>query len=190
MTAKPSEEIEIRRGRIGDGEALKKLLESLGKEDEVRRKMRVLEGKEDSWIHNLTKDDRVHNKENPGKWLYFAFDGDNLIGHVNGIAWDSAPPEAEQQVENMKAKYNLVGRRVGHVGIAVQKDYRQKGIGEELMVIAIREARELGVGVLTISIKTENTPMNSLAEKLGFKEHMREREGERESILMTLDLVP
>lgn len=94
MTAKSSEEIWIRRGREGDGEALEKLLESLGKEDEVWRKMRVLEGKEDSWIRNLTKDDRVHNKENPGKWLYFAFDGDNMIGHVNGIAWDRAPPEA------------------------------------------------------------------------------------------------
>lgn len=188
MTAKSSEEIGIRRGREGDGEALEKLLESLGKEDEVWRKMKVLEGKENSWIHNLTKDDRFHNKRNPGKWLYFAFDGDNMIGHVNGIAWDHAPPEAKQHVENMKAKYNLVGKRVGHVGIAVHKDYRRKGIGEELMEIAIREAKELGVGVLTISINTENTPMIRPAEKLGFKEHMRERESERESVLMTLEL--
>lgn len=88
----------------------------------------------------------------------------------------------------MKAKYNLVGKRVGHVGIAVHKDYWRKGIGEELMEIAIKEAKELGVRVLTISINTENTPMIRLAEKLGFKEHLREREGERESVLMTLEL--
>ena len=180
--------ITIRRGKEGDEEALKELVESLENENEVWRKMSVLKGIEKRWIHNLTKDDRVHNNENPGKWLYFAFDGDNMIGHVNGIAWDRAPPDYKQHVENMKAKYNLVGKRVGHVGVAVHKDYRRKGIGEELMVIAVREAEELGVRVLTISVNTENIPMIRLAEKLGFREHMREKEGERESILMTLGL--
>jgi len=148
----------------------------------------ILKGIEKSWIHNLTKDDRVHNKERLGKWLFFAFVGDKMIGHVNGIAWDRAQPESKQHIEDTKARYNLVSRNVGHVGIAVHKDYRRKGVGEKLMRTAIEEAKELRVEVLTASINTENKPMIRLAEKSGFKEHMRERKGERESVLMTLEL--
>jgi hypothetical protein len=116
----------VRRGREGGEKALSELLESLGEEDNVWRKMEVMEGKEKDWIHNLTKNDRVHNKQNPGKWLFFAFDGEKMVGHVNGIAWDRAPPESKQHVEDTKARYNLVGKKVGHVGIAVHKDYRRK----------------------------------------------------------------
>ena len=188
MKVNSSEEIVIRRGREGDEQALEELLESLQDEDEVWKKMMVPKGMEKSWIHNLTRDDRVHNKERPGKWLFFAFDGDKMIGHVNGIAWDRAPPESKQHVEDTKARYKLVGRDVGHVGIAVHKDCRRKGVGEKLMQIAIEEARELGVKVLAASINTENKPMIHLAEILGFKEHTRERKGERESIFMTQEL--
>jgi RimJ/RimL family protein N-acetyltransferase len=183
------EDIRIRRGTEGDDRALVELLESLQEEGKVWRKMMVLKGRERSHILNLIRSDRVHNKENPGKWLFFAFDGDKMIGHVNGIAWDRAPPEAKEHTKKTKAKYNLVGKKVGHVGIAVHKDYRRRGIGDRLMRRAIQEAKELGVSVLTTSINTENTPMIRLAEKLGFKEHMRERKGERESIMMKLDLV-
>ena len=185
MRVNSSEEIGIRRGREGDEQALEELLESLQDEDEV---WMILKGTEKSWIHKLTKDDRVHNKERPGTWLFFAFDCDKMIGHVNGIAWDRAPPESKKHVEDTKARYNLAGKNVGHVGIAVHKDYRRKGVGEKLMQTAIEEAKELGVKVLTTSINTENTPMVRLAEKSGFKGHMRERKGERESILMTLEL--
>ena len=86
-----SSNIIIRRGRAGDENALSALLESLQKEDEV---WMVLKGKEKSWIHNFTKDDRVHNEERPGKWLFFAFHGSRMIGHVNGVAWDRAPPKS------------------------------------------------------------------------------------------------
>ena len=77
---------------------------------------------------------------------------------------------------------------MGHVGIAVRKDYRQAGIGERLMQRAINEARELDIEVLTTSTSTENTPMIRLAEKLDFEEHMREGKGKRESIIMKLSL--
>ena len=183
-----SDGITVRRGKEGDAEALIELHESLEKEGKVWRKIKVLKGREKSHIRNLIRNDRVHKKDNPGKWLFFAFDGDKMVGQVNGIAWDRAPPEAKQHIENSKTKYNLVGQIVGHAGIAVHKDYRKRGIGEKLMRKAIREAKLLGVEVLTNSINTENTPMIRLADKLGFKEHVRERKGEKESILMVLDL--
>ena len=56
------------------------------------------------------------------------------------------------------------------------------------MQTAIKEDRTLGVEVLTTSINAENTPMIRLAEKSGFREDMRERRGEGECILMTLEL--
>ena len=177
--------ITTRRGKEGDDKTLKEFLESLEKEDEV---WMALRGREKEWIHNLTRDDRIHNRENPGKWLFFAFDGDKIIGHVNGIAWDRAPPEAKQHIDNTKAKYNLIGKKAGQVGIAVHRDYRRKGIGLELMKMANEEAKELGVEVLAIFVEAGNTPMIRLAEKLGFQEHIRERKGKKESILMTLNL--
>jgi len=177
--------IATRRGKEGDEVALKEFLESLEKEDEV---WMVLRGREQQWIHNLTKDDRIHNRENTGKWLFFAFDDNKMIGHVNGMAWDRAPPDAKQHIETTKAKYNLIGKKAGQVGIAVHRDYRRKGIGLELMKMAIEEAKDFGVEVLAISVNAGNTPMIRLAEKLGFQEHIRERKGEKESILMTLNL--
>ena len=88
------------------------------------------------WTHEITSDVKPDTsgkfrvsfrKQGPGKWLFFAFDGDKMIGHVNGIAWDRAPLKYKEYVEKTKAKYNLVGKKAGHVGIAVHKDYRQKG---------------------------------------------------------------
>ena len=93
-----------------------------------------------------------------------------------------------RNVEGTKARCNLAGKNVGHVGIAVHKDYRRKRVGEKLMQTAIEEAKELGVEVLTTSTDTENTPMIRLAEILGFKQHMRGRKGERESFFMTLEI--
>ena len=49
-----------------------------------------------------------------------------------------------KNVEGTKARYNLAGKNVGHVGIAVQKDYRRKRVGEKLTQTAIEEAEELG----------------------------------------------
>ena len=67
-----------------------------------------------------------------------------MIVHVNGIAWDRAPPTSKQNVEGTKARYNLAGQNVGHVGIAVHKDYRRKRVNEKLTQTAIEEAKELG----------------------------------------------
>lgn len=65
-------------------EALRELLDSLKDEGEVWRSMMGIRGKEEKWILGKTKDDHVHNIENPVSWLFFAFDGDRLVGHVNG----------------------------------------------------------------------------------------------------------
>ena len=99
--------IKIRRGTESDAKAIRGLLDSLKDDSEV---WKSIIGKEEEWIHNKIKDDRIRNAENPGKWLFFAFYGEKLVGHVNGMVWDHAPPENKQHVEKMKAEYNLVGQ--------------------------------------------------------------------------------
>ncbi len=169
-------ELDVRRGVEGDAEALNELADALEAEGFTGpNSIKALKGGQ-KWIHGFVKDDRVHNKEHPRKWIFFAFDGDRLVGNVNGFEWDS-PLAKKEEIEELKAIYHLPDKMVGHVGIHVHPDYREKGVGEALMQRAIQEAKELSVEILTINTWVKSMPTIRLAEKMGFKEHMRLKKG-------------
>jgi RimJ/RimL family protein N-acetyltransferase len=58
---------------------------------------------------------------------------------------------------------------VGHVGLSLAPQYRQEGIGTELMKSLIDEARRLGLRLLTLSCFENNPRALFVYEKLGFR---------------------
>jgi len=141
------------------------------KEDEPWiREVAVQLGKEREWIENLVKDDREH-PSGGGKFLFFAFDGDRLVGHVNGVSWVHAPKSI---FDRMIKEHGLEGERPGHIGIAVHKDYRRKGIGTKLMLKALNELREMECTVIIAGVNVDNTPSLQFLSRMGFTERRRE----------------
>jgi ribosomal protein S18 acetylase RimI-like enzyme len=162
--------IEIRRARAEDSSALGLLLESFMKEDEPWiREVAVQLGKEREWIKNFIENDRDH-LSGGGKLLFFAFDSDRLVGHVNGMSWAHAPKDF---FDRMIKEYGLDGERPGHVGIAVHKDYRRKGIGTQLMLKALNELREMRCTVIIADVNVDNKPSLLFLSRMGFVEHRR-----------------
>lgn len=59
---------------------------------------------------------------------------------------------------------------VGTLGISVKKEYRDIGIGQELMLEAERQAKRLGVEILTLSVFASNERARHVYEKVGYRE--------------------
>jgi ribosomal protein S18 acetylase RimI-like enzyme len=56
----------------------------------------------------------------------------------------------------------------GEFGIVVHPNFRNLGIGEKLVRLAIQEARKLGIEKIKFYALASNSPMISLGKKLGF----------------------
>jgi RimJ/RimL family protein N-acetyltransferase len=59
-------------------------------------------------------------------------------------------------------------KHVGKVGIAIREGYRDLGIGTEMMKALIKEARRMGLKVLTLSALESNKRAIHVYEKAGF----------------------
>jgi len=173
--------ISMRRGKESDAKALADFIVSLSSEGKEWDWGKGIKGREEDWIHKIIRHDRVHEREYPYTFLYFAFDGLKMIGQVNGIVADlsKAPPNAKQHVKDYHKKILLEEETVGGIGISVRKDYRRKGIGKMLMHEAISESKKLGATVLTVNTTPENSAAISFFSHLGFKEHVKVMKGEK-----------
>lgn len=112
------------------------------------------------------------------------------------VALDAPPSEREEhdffdrmlrEVENKESIYVMAyvngsfagngrvnrgkGRHhhVGGLGISLTRQYRDEGIGTELMGLLIDEARGLGLRLLTLTCFETNVPALRVYEKLGFQ---------------------
>jgi len=83
---------------------------------------------------------------------------------------------AEHRLFGARAAPGLVGyavlerhERIGAVGLSVLRDYRRKGLGEQLMRALLAAVREDGqIAELWLAVAPENLPARRLYEKLGF----------------------
>jgi putative acetyltransferase len=82
--------------------------------------------------------------------------GDRVIGHLN-VAREEGP----------------MTRHVASLGMAVDPDWRGRGVGSALMTEVIRWAREMGVEKLALSVYPHNEAALALYRKFGFKEEGR-----------------
>lgn len=160
-----STELSIRRASVDDAPGLHSLLKSLLSEDKpwTREFTRHL-GKEEEWIQSWLKDDRQHQKDG-GKFLFFAFQENMLVGLVNGMSWCKASREV---FERTVRELGLDEKRPGQVGIMVHKEYRRLGIGTKLLERASEELREMSATIVIASVHVENKPSLSFFNKIGF----------------------
>jgi len=64
--------------------------------------------------------------------------------------------------------WGVVGE--GHIfNVAVKKEYRQKGIGYQMMKALLSEAVNRGITSFTLEVRASNEPALRLYESLGFK---------------------
>jgi L-amino acid N-acyltransferase YncA len=72
-------------------------------------------------------------------------------------------------------------KHVGVIGIAIRNDFRDLGIGTEIMKTLVEQAQKMGLKVLTLSAFATNKPAIHVYEKVGFvqtgtipKKHFKE----------------
>ncbi len=85
-------------------------------------------------------------------------------------AWAGKRIVGDVAIVKMKGRMS----HVGQMGIAVAKDYRNKGIGTRLSKNALKLAKkDLGIKLVILEVTHTNKPATTLYKKLGFKEFGR-----------------
>jgi ribosomal protein S18 acetylase RimI-like enzyme len=144
----------LRRLKQNDLEALLAFANKLVKEKKVNRELgvvsfdrRVTRKKEREWLRGL-----IEGVKKGEIVSMAAFVGDEMVGHSD------------------------IGRRLpddvrhtGVLGIAILDGYRGVGIGERMMLEAIRQARSLGIELVELQVFAINKVALHLYQKLGFK---------------------
>ena len=87
----------------------------------------------------------------------------NMVAEVNGKVIAICGVFRDRELHEHRAE----------LGIVVHKDYREIGIGKQMIEISTEEAKKLGVQVITLGFYETNERAKTLYEKLGFKEYGR-----------------
>lgn len=66
--------------------------------------------------------------------------------------------------------YTIPNKRIYVSRMIVKKEYRGRGIGNEILEFLIRKAEEMGFSEMTIGVDKDNTTALHLYEKFGFTE--------------------
>ncbi|MBE6813107.1 MAG: GNAT family N-acetyltransferase [Ruminococcaceae bacterium] len=66
--------------------------------------------------------------------------------------------------------YTIRGKRVYVSRMIVKKEYRNRGIGSEILAFLINKAQEMGFNEMTIGVDKNNTTALHLYRKFGFTE--------------------
>ncbi len=139
----------LRTLRWEDLDDLLEMINSLVKEKaDIARDSRVTREEEIDWLgHALGKTER-------GETIY-------VIAEIDGkIA-------ANSEIHRNQSGYD---KHVGVIGIAVKREYREIGIGTEMMRTLIELGRSLDLKVLWLCVFASNKRAIHVYEKVGFKE--------------------
>lgn len=102
------------------------------------------------------------------KWREEIASGDRLVFvyKINGefigegaLVLDTSDPD-----------YTIPGKRVYVSRMIVKKEYRNRGIGSEILEFLIEKAKEMGFEEMTIGVDKDNVNALHLYEKFGFTE--------------------
>jgi [ribosomal protein S18]-alanine N-acetyltransferase len=102
-------------------------------------------------------------------------------------------PAAERQVVGYAGFWLIVDE--AHIGtLAVHPFWRQRGLGEKLLVTLLRQARELGAVLATLEVRTGNQAAQQLYRRHGFAEVGRRKryyqDNGEDALLLTVKFEP
>ena len=107
----------------------------------------VTESEENSYLTTLLKE--IIQKQ---AVAFYVFNGDRLV--ANG------------QIKKRQRRLS----HIGDFGITVAKEYRQDGVGSQLMSILLEEAKAIGVKIVTLEVFSNNQRACYVYQKMGFTE--------------------
>lgn len=149
FSAKDGRQVVLRTPRWEDLDDLLKLINSLVQEKaNIVRDQKVSRDDEIDWLAGALS--RLEREEE----IY-------LVAEVDGRV------VANSELSRKTGGY---GQHVGGIGIAIEKRFRDVGVGTEMMKALIEEARAIGLKVLTLTAFANNKRAIHVYKKLGFEE--------------------
>ncbi len=102
------------------------------------------------------------------KWREEIASGDRLVFvyKING----EFIGEGALVLDTSDTDYTIPGKRVYVSRMIVKKEYRNRGIGSEILEFLIKKAKEMGFEEMTIGVDKDNVNALHLYEKFGFTE--------------------
>lgn len=107
----------------------------------------VTETEEKNYLTGLIKN--INAKE---EVCLYIFDGDKLV--ANG--------QIKKRVRRLS--------HIGDFGITVAREYRQDGVGSQLMAMLLEEAKSIGVKIVVLEVFSNNQRACHVYKKMGFTE--------------------
>lgn len=107
----------------------------------------VTETEEKNYLTGLIKN--INAKE---EVCLYIFDGDKLV--ANG------------QIKKRQRRLS----HIGDFGITVAREYRQDGVGSQLMAMLLEEAKSIGVKIVVLEVFSNNQRACHVYKKMGFTE--------------------
>ena len=148
FTAKTGKEVVLRAPRWEDLDNLVEHINSLVDEGaEIYQDTKVTREQEAEWLG--TKLANIEKK----KSVFLVAEADRRVVGTSDVEKRRGP-----------------SNHVGDVGIAIQKDYRNIGIGTAMFETIIPEAKRMGVEILFLRAFSTNKAARHLYKKMGFKE--------------------
>jgi len=115
---------------------------------------------------NIAKNDKV-TREGEIEWLAGALSRMERGEKVYLVAEVDGKVVGNSEIGRRLGGYD---KHVGGIGIAIKKGFRDVGVGTEMMKALIKQGREMGLKVLTLTAFANNKRAIHVYEKLGFQE--------------------
>jgi RimJ/RimL family protein N-acetyltransferase len=115
---------------------------------------------------NIAKNDKV-TREGEIEWLAGALSRMERGEKIYVVAEVDGKVIGNSEIGRRLSGYD---RHVGSIGIAIKKGFRDVGLGTEMMNALIKQGREMGLKVLTLTAFANNKRAIHVYEKLGFQE--------------------
>ncbi len=94
-----------------------------------------------------------------GNRLVYIYKINNAFIGEGALVFDTSDPD-----------YTISGKRVYVSRMIVKKEYRNRGIGSEILEFLIKKAKEMGFSEMTIGVDKDNVNALHLYRKFGFTE--------------------
>jgi ribosomal-protein-alanine N-acetyltransferase len=114
-----------------------------------------------------------------------------LLDNPHSALWVAETTSQDREVVGLIVVWMILDE--AHIAnIAVHPDFRRRGIGANLLAVALKDAFEKGLRSATLEVRAQNTGAQSLYRIFGFEEVGQRlryyRDNNEDALLMTVDL--